>query len=358
MKIEKRNISPSQLTFLIISLIQATTFTDIFIIEITKQNTWIVTIVGFIITLFLLSIYTSLSNKFPGKDLIEIHDIVYGKYLGKALSLLYIFFFWFPILADLRFIADFFATYLFPKIDIIIFISIIVIVTMYAVKKGLQTIARLSTIIALITLISFVFFSIFTIKDLDISNLLPIFELNLRDFIQGLNIVVTIPFGEIILFIMLFPYTNPKSSIKKYSFLGLSIGALYCLIVIIRNVLVLGNITPIHVFQIYQVAKLINVGDIIVRTEVLIALIILFDIFVKICIYYLTALLAITQFLKLNSYKPLIIPFGIITIVLSITLFDSEVYEYYIATNIYPIFGIPFIIIFPIISFIIACIKK
>ncbi|WP_406543538.1 GerAB/ArcD/ProY family transporter [Clostridium ljungdahlii] len=115
MKIEKGVISGPQLIFLIIGLLQASTLTAAFITGITKTNTWIVLLAGFIIILPLLLIYTSLSKKFPNKNLIEIIETTYGRYLGKIISILYIYFFWYIVSANLRFTADFFSTYLLQK---------------------------------------------------------------------------------------------------------------------------------------------------------------------------------------------------------------------------------------------------
>ena len=133
---------------------------------------------------------------------------------------------------------------------------------------------------------------------------------------------------------------------------------MFFLTVILRNTAVLGNIVSIHLLPSYQVARIINVGEFITRMEILIALLLLFNEFVKICIMYYTTVLSIAQFFKLRSYKPLVIPVGIISIVLSIIMFDSPAEHANFAATIYVIYVIPVIIIFPIISLIIASIRK
>ncbi|WP_026881529.1 GerAB/ArcD/ProY family transporter [Clostridium akagii] len=357
MKIEKGIISSSQLMFLIIGLIQASTLTSAFISGITKQDTWIVLLAGFIICLFLLWIYTSMSKKFPGKNLIEINGKIYGEYFGKIMGILYIYYFWFIIPANLRFITDFFSTYLFPETDNVVFAIITIIICIYTVKKGIEVIARSGFILAILSIIVCIFITIVTIKDMRLSNFLPFFQVNFKEFIEGTNLIISIPFGEIIVFLMIFPYVNHIKQVKKIAFGGLIIGGILFFNVIFRNTAILGNIAGIQVIPSYQVAKNINIGNVIERMEVLIAVVLLFNVFLKICIFYYATVLSIAQVFKLRCYKPLVIPVGVISVILSMTMFPSTVDEVY-AASIYSVFVIPFIIIFPVISLIIASIRK
>lgn len=357
MKIEKGIISSEQLLFLVIGLLQASTLTAAFISGITKQNTWIVLLAGFIIILPLLLVYTSLNKKFPHKNLIEINNTIYGEKLGKVMSLPYIFIFWFIICTNVRFIVDFFSTYLFPKTDINVFTIIIIITCNYTVKKGLEVIARTGFILSVLTILVAVLLTIFTIKDMNLSNFLPMLQVNLKEFIMATNITVAIPFGEIIVFLMIFPYVNDVKNVKKSVFLGLIIGSLFFFSTVVRDISVTGNIGYMDVQPEYQVAKLVDIGEIITRAEVLVAIILLFNVFLKICIFYYATVLSMAQCLKLRSYKPLTIPVGIISIILSISMFNSPVDEAY-QSGIYSVFVIPLIIVFPVVSLIIASIRK
>jgi spore germination protein KB len=357
MKIEKGIISSSQLIFLIIGLLQASTLTAAFISGITKQNTWLVLLAGFTIMLFLLLVYTSLSRKYPDRNLIEMNSTIYGRYFGKGISILYISYFWFAIPANLRFIADFFSTYLFGETDIIVFIIAITIVCIYTIRKGIEVIARAGFILSVLSIIVAIFITVITIENIRLSNFLPLFQINLKELVQGINLMISIPFGEIVVFLMIFPYVNHIKQVKKSAFWGLTVGGIYFFSIILRNIAILGNIGSIHVLPSYQVARLINVGEVITRLEILVAVALLFNVFLKICIFYYATVLSIAQVFKLKSYKPLVIPVGIISIILSISMYSSSVEEAY-QTNIYSVYVIPYIIIFPIISWIIASIKK
>ncbi|WP_411681131.1 GerAB/ArcD/ProY family transporter [Clostridium thailandense] len=358
MKIEKGIISNTELMFLIIGLLQGSTLTAAFISGIIRQNTWIVLLTGFITTLILLLVYTSLSQKYPGRNLIEINSGIYGCYFGKIVSILYIFYFWFIVPANLRYIADFFSIYLFPDTDIIVFIMAITIVCIYTLRKGLEVIARVGFILTMMTIVAAILITIFTIKNIRLNNFLPLFQIDSKEFIQGTNLMVCIPFGEIIVFLMIFPRVNDIKQVRRSALWGLIVGTVYFLSIILENTAILGNIGSIHAFPSYQVAKLINIGEIITRMETLIAVMLLFNVFLKTCLFYYATVLSVAQFFKLRSYRALVIPVGIINIVLAIIIYNSPVDQAYGAANIYPIYAIPFIILFPIASLLIAHVRN
>lgn len=355
---EKSMISSKQLMLLFFSLIQASTFTVVYISITTKQDTWIVSVSGFIIIFFLLTIYVSLCNRFPGKTIIEIFPKLYGNILGFIISFLYIFYFWFIIPSNYRFIADFFSTYMMQNSDITPFIIPTAILCIYTLRKGIEVLVKISCIFSIITLLTALLITILVMNKINFSNFFPVFQLNWGQFIQGTNVMVSIPIGEIVVFLLIFPNLNDQTKLKKSALLGFSIAYLYFVFILIRNVLVLGNIGNIQVQPAYQIAGLINIGETLNRVEILTAMFLLANLFLKICFFTYAAVVSIAQCFKLTSYKPLVIPVTILSSILSITMFKSPSEESMAGLTTYPIFALLFIVIIPIISFIIASVKN
>ncbi|OPJ58096.1 GerAB/ArcD/ProY family transporter [Clostridium oryzae] len=355
----KKGIIPNiYLTFLFVQLFQASNLITSFITDVTKQDTWIVSIASWIITLGLLAIYLGINSKLPDKTIIEINDIAFGKYLGKIISVIYILFFWFVIPANVRYVADFFNTYLFPDTDVIVFAFLIMLMAIYALRKGIEGIVRIAAFLVVITFFVSIFLIIFTTRYIKFSNFLPLFQITFMEFIHGVNVIVCIPLGEIIVYLMIYPSIKEKKSIKKYSYLGFCIGGFYFLMIIVRNTLVLGNIASIQVIPTYQVARLVVVGNTITRSEILVAIMLFFGLFLKICIFFYAAVLGITQLFKLNSYKVPTFPVGIISGILSISMFASQADETYIGSSIYPVFILPVIVVIPIVTLVVLKVKN
>ncbi len=144
MMIEKGKISSSQLLFLILGMIQGSTLTLAFVNQITTQNTWIIALTGLIATLPLAMVYITLSNRFPGRNLMEINESVYGHYLGKFISIMYISYFFLIVPYNLRFMGDFLTSFLFPETPMIVFIILFALLCSWAVRSGIEVISRCS----------------------------------------------------------------------------------------------------------------------------------------------------------------------------------------------------------------------
>ncbi|WP_160678280.1 endospore germination permease [Clostridium sp. C8-1-8] len=358
MHIEKGKISSIQLMYLVIGLLQGSTLTAAFISGVTKQDTWIVILVSFFIMCGLLLGYIKLAEVFPEKNIIEINDITYGKYIGKVISVIYIYHFWFIVAANLRIIGDFYGSFLMQETEIIIFIVVLAITCIYALKKGLEVISRIVPIFVIVTGIVAILISVLLIKEVDITNLLPIMQIKPLEFIHGVDLIVTIPFGEIMVFLMIFPKVKNKECIKEHTFLGFFIGVALFFMVIVRNIAVLGGSGSLDIQSSYQVTKIINIGDIITRAEVIVAVLLLTNVFIKIAIFAYATVMSISQLFKLRSYKHIVSPIMAISALFAITMYNSSVEESFNATNIYVFYGWIPEIIFPLGSLLISKVLK
>ena len=358
MNIEKGLISSSQLGFLIIGLMQGSTYTAAFISGITKQNTWVVVLLSSLLTFPLLLIYISLCEKYPHKNLIEINELIYGPHIGKLVSIIYLYSLWFIIPANMRYVGDFFTNYLFPETPLEAFIILFTCICAWAVRGGIEVIARSTLIIVILTFTEAIIITLFLFKYMRISNFMPFLNIGLMEFIQAMHGMMAIPFGETFVFLMIIPYINNIKQAKSSILSGFAFGSLFLLGVLVRNTAVLGIFASIHVLPSYQTAKIINIGEIITRMEVLVAVFVLFNLFVKVCLFYYATVLGTAQLFKLKSYKCLVIPIGIISAIMSVSMYDSSVEEAYNAANIYPVFVTPVIFLLPIITLLLTNFRK
>ena len=92
MELERGKINNLHLTFLIIGF----TFGSSVIISPGKgagQDTWLAILAGLAEGLIFAWIFFTLAVKFPGKNIIQINEVVFGVFTGKVISLLYLWYF-------------------------------------------------------------------------------------------------------------------------------------------------------------------------------------------------------------------------------------------------------------------------
>ena len=357
MNIEKGKINGTQLLFLTAGFIQGSILLLSFISGISKSQTWIVILSGMVVFAPFLYSYLSLSGRFPGMNLIQINDIVYGRFLGKAISVYYIFFIMMTLSFNIRDIGTFYTNYLMPDTPMIFFLVIFGATISYAVAKGLEVLARVAHLFVFAVIFIVVSTTMLLINKMDFSNLLPIFEIDFIDFIHATHIVASIPFGEMLIFLMIFSSLGKTEHAVKNTYIGMIIGTFSLLLVAFRNTAVLGNTQNIWTSTSFQSTRLVDIGTVLTRLDVLIAIGQTIAMFLKSSLFFYALVVSLSQLLRLKSYIPLILPVAGIEVVIAATVFQSPVDQVMISVNSGIIYSIPLMFIIPAISLLVAKIR-
>ncbi|MUT68476.1 endospore germination permease [Paenibacillus sp. NEAU-GSW1] len=357
MRIEKGVISSSQLMFMTAAFVQGSSLLVAFTYAIAKHDTWLVVLSGFALILPLIWVNVSLAQKFPGKNLVQIMDIVYGSFLGKLISAIYILFPFQLIAHNLGFIGEFFLTYMYPETPLTVILIMFVSVCIWAVRGGIEVISRISAITVVITFIVVAVTSLLLYKEMEFNNFLPVFELSMKEFIQGTHIMMAIPYGELVVFLMIIPYLNKIKQAKSSVFLGLIFGAATLLIITVTDIAALGVLATVMVSPALEAVRLIDIAKIITRMEMLVAVVLLITVFIKVCVTLYASVLGIAQLFRLRSYRPLVLPIGIISVSFTVLLFDHVSEPAIMGATIWPSHAFLYLPI-PVLTLLIAKIRK
>ena len=358
MILDKGKISNLQFIFLFIGYILGSSLLLSVSEYKSMPNTWIVVLVALLIGLMLVFIFSSLARKFKTQSLIEINNIVYGKIIGTFISLLYFSYLFILTSLDVRFFGDFFVSLIMPDTPIIIFGIMITFVAAVAVKKGLEVIARVSSILVILTIIEIITTSFLLITEINPSNFLPILDISLNDFMVSTNFLAFALFGETILFMLVFPHLDKKSSRYKCSFIPLLIAAGIIEFVALRTTSIFGESGALYTYSAYESIRLINIGKIFTRLELFLFISIIFSNFIKLTLLYYCLVLTVAKILRLNSYTHLVYPLGII-----IVCFSTIIFEYYgeqmnFGMIAFPIVAFPLHLVIPLLSLVISKFRK
>lgn len=357
MNIEKGEISSSQLIFLIVGFIEGSTFLVYFVSNLAKHDAWLTILSGLAIIVPFCYIYASLAKRFPGLNLARIHRIVYGRYLGTAISFFYLSYFLLILSLNIKDVGDFYINFFMRDTPIEVFSIIFTCVCAYASWKGIEVLARIAPFI--ITYVSLVIIgtTFMLLPKMDFSNFLPLGELTFKNFVHSTQIIAEIPFGELIVFLPLaFALSDNKPKVKTF-LSALLLAAAFFIIITIRNTAVLGNTEALLVSPSFQVARLINLGF-LSRLDILFAAGHTFGIFLKCSVLFYVTALFFSQILELRTYLPMLFPLGCITIILGIILYPSSPAHLQSAQNVEIMYFFPLIFIFPPLSLFIAKIRN
>lgn len=358
MKLEQGEISNIQLTVLIVSFLQAMTLTINFTYTLTKQGTWLAVLAGFVLALPIALLYTAIARRFPGQNLIQINDTVFGPYAGKLISILYLWFFIQLIIHYMFFFNSFWTTYIMPETPRAAFLIMFAFVCAMAVWKGIEVIARCSYLFSAVVAVTIVTVTILLISNFELGNLLPIVDYSLKEFVQSVHIILVISFSDLVVFLMILPYTAEKQKIRKPVLIGVSLSAVHLLIVAGVSVAVMGQRILNTNSVSFAVSRLIDIADVLTRLDIMVAIMFLITVFMKISVFYYVTVLGLAQLLRLRSYHPLVVPIGVLCTAVAVRLYPSDLEQVYAASFIWPFNAATYEILLPILTFIVILIRR
>ncbi len=357
MSIEKGKVCSWQLLFLVAGFVQGSVLLIDFAVGITEHQTWMVILAGLVVSAPFILSYAVLAKRFQGMNVIQVNDLVYGRFLGKVVSVYYIFFYLMTLSFNIRDVGELYITFLMPDTPFIFLLIGFTATCAYAVYKGIEVLARVSHLFLITGM--FVIISTFAllIDQMDFSNFLPLFELPFIRIFQGIHLMSAIPFGETIVFLMIIGSLNKTEHAIRNTFIGLLIGAISLLIVSVRNTAVLGKTQTIWTSTSFQSIRLIDIGTVLTRMDFLIGIAQTVLIFFKCSLFFYALAVAVAQLFGLKSYLPLVLPLAGIEVIIAATVFQSPVDHAGITQNAGIIYSAPLMFVIPPLTLLIAKIR-
>ncbi|WP_195376843.1 GerAB/ArcD/ProY family transporter [Anaerotruncus rubiinfantis] len=379
MSLSKGSITSKDLLFAVFCFLLATILRSGYIVGITRQDSWAMAITGFLFMLPIMAIYAALLRRFPGKNLLEMDDIIFGPVLGKAVSALYLFFFLSLAALNTRDLGNFIVDYLMPETPIAAVFLVFLIGCVYGIRKGIHNLMYLSTIVCIITVASVAINSILIIKDIHPGFLKPFFRLEPMNYVQGTVSVGTLPMGEVIVFLMLTPMLGKKTKAIKPLLLGLTFSALFMTLVVLRDIITLGPLVAIVSLPSFESVRYISLSGVLTRMESVYAVVLTLLFVFKISILLYAFALGLTQIFRRKSALPeeIIVekgvgaqpkpqqdhpPFLLISAALvffySLIIFESVMENMDWGATTAPFFSLTFELLLPAVSLLVTCLRK
>jgi spore germination protein KB len=318
-------------------------------------DAWLAYLLGWGFGSGLIVIYVQLARLNPSATLVEILQNNLGKLFGNFIALLYVWYFIHLAALVYRNYGEFIVTVTYNETPMIVIIACLAGLVAYSVRSGLEVLARITELLVpIIPIVIFItYFSLLTTHDY--TAMLPFLEKGLTPVLSTAFSVTTFPFGETVVFLMLFPYLNRLKNISKVSYLSFAVAGSLLFVGLMRDLFVLGpSLLKELSYPAQATARLIpGIG-----IEPLIDLIFMIGGGVKTSVLIYGAAQGISQIFELKTNKPLVIPIVTFSVVLSVWIYPnmSEMFKW--AAEIYPFYAVPFQIIIPIVLLIISLVKK
>lgn len=308
--LERGKISSLAAVILLVDLVGATAlmFLPAVSASYAHQDAWMVPILATVPGMYVILLVAGLARRFPGLTFIQYMEAILGRWPGKVLALFYLFFFIHSNSVIVRELTHLLSLMIYNATPQPVFDVVIIILSAYAVYMGLEVIARVGLLTFPILLFAFLFIIIVAVTSAgDLNNLRPVLANGIKPVIAA-SLTPTAWRGEVLLLAMFAPFlANPRQT-ARVGIWGVAIIGFFLLFNAMANLAVFGPETERLSFPTFTLLLVSPLPGL----EPFFIAIFITGMIIKISIFYYVAVLGTAQLFELKSYRPLVIPVGVL----------------------------------------------
>ncbi|EZH66053.1 hypothetical protein DH09_14625 [Bacillaceae bacterium JMAK1] len=325
------------------------------------QDGWWIPLVSMVVAFPFVYLIILFGRWYPNQSLPEMLVTVFGNVVGKALLMIVLLLPFYNGAGHTYFFTAFMNTHFFRNTPTEFIVPSLMFVIIIGAFMGIEVLGR-AAIISFVPFIAFlILITIFSFGDVEIRYLLPILEQEPMRYIDAVFLFSS----KIIatnLVLMLFFY--PKNIEKKYEaekmvYLAYFFSCFLLFVTTFMAITILGpDLTKVKLFTGFSLGQRVELGDIIERLESMLLIMFFVSFYFMNALYLYIFTVGVSFLTKVNNYKPLVIPLGLIYMYFALTEFTNLIEDsaYYFYGSFF--FIIPVCYVIPLLLFMFTIIHR
>ncbi|URN96632.1 MAG: spore germination protein [Candidatus Pristimantibacillus lignocellulolyticus] len=328
--------------------------------ELLGQDAWLAPIIAIGPGLLLVLLYNTISSIYPEKTFIELCESLLGVWLGRTISIMFVIFSFLAAAMSLFDVGRFINTIIMPETPILFVNLLFVILLVYAIGSGFDTLARMMELFFPWFMLLFLLMVIFVVPQIDLKNVQPMMEFEAKNLVLAVLSVLSISFMPLVVFLMFHKKGLQFPAIKQRAFLkAVLIGSIISVIIVALTILVIGaNVVSLQEFPVYHLARKISIGNFLQRVEVVGAGIWMITIFAKISVYFYASVSGLINIAKLKNQRSILLPLSFLLLVVSTDIFPNSIFENDFNSSDWIVLVFVIGVIIPISLLLVAILKR
>ncbi|MGO0123340.1 GerAB/ArcD/ProY family transporter [Desulfothermobacter acidiphilus] len=319
---EEGRISALQAAGFQISIVLATAilFVPGIVAQKAHSDGWLALLLALLFGLLVAWMAASLALRFPSQTVIQYAPRVLGPFWGKLVGLVYVYYFFYVAYYVQRQFGELMTTAYMQETPIIVFISVITLLACYAIYQGLEVVCRVNQIVLALFLPAFFFLLLLIAKDIRWDNFLPFLSNGWGPPLVG-AMTPGAWMGEVAVILMLAPFVSDRQRLVRTSLFAVLVLFGCMLVVVIGSIGTMGaDVVGRLLFPAFTLYRRIHFASLPVleRQDALFMTIWVAAMLFKLATFFYAGLLALSQWLGLKTYRPLIFPTGALLVALSL----------------------------------------
>ncbi|MCP1135482.1 endospore germination permease [Paenibacillus polysaccharolyticus] len=292
-----------------------------------QQDAWISSLLGVGGGIGVLLIMLAVYRLDPRLNLIEHVLRVLGPWVGAVISAFYIFYFLIGASTFIREMGDFMTTNILRNSPLWVLHLTFICALTWGLRSGLPNMGRTAEILLPIVILFLIILTLCLLPKAELDNIKPILGRGFLDPFKGFIAVLTYPYCELCIFMMLLPYTEQRPHLKRDFLLMGMIGGLMLTLTISMCLLIMGPFMTQHYwFTSFNLSRLINIGNFLERIEAIMASVWVIAVFFKSVLFFYSFVLGLAHLFRLSSYRNLIFPAAFLILTCSILIAPNETF--------------------------------
>lgn len=319
----KEKISPYEL-FGVVFLVPFGSALLFYLTPEAKQYGWIVILIYILPALMLQHLYLTLYKHYPEDSIVTYLPKIFGKVIGTILSIIYVLYFLYIAARVLRDFSSLINISTMTQTPILLITIFLTITVTYGVSRGFENICRvISTffpgMMIFLAVVMLLFYR--TPNVVHYQNIFPILGEDIfKSVLRGWRLI-TFPYGETIVFSMIYSNINESRKIRKSIFAAVIAEGIILALITILYIVGLGiNFSQRDIFPLLNTLRMIRISGFLDRLDVLIIIVLVIGGFTKISFFMYAAIAGTAELLNIKSKNSLAWPFGIVTMVASMLI--------------------------------------
>ncbi|MFK7693308.1 endospore germination permease, partial [Paenibacillus sp. HJGM_3] len=325
--------------------------------RIAGTDTWMVPFFASMIGFLTVYVMVRLHATYPQLTFIEYCPHILGRWLGQTLGLVYLISLLYSLGIVLREYGEFLVGQFFIETPLLVMIVCLVAVCAYALYMGLEVLAKSAQLLVPIAISMIVVLVLFMIPDMRSHHLLPFLENGIRQPLLG-SITPASWFSQFFVLGFLLPYLSRKEHALRWGMLSVGFVLSTLIVINISVQLVFGSKIGRVQYPFLIAIRYISLADFFQHVEALLMAIWLIGIFVKVATLYYVLTLGTAQWLRLASYRVLIIPLGVLGVLCSIWVSTNLQGLTHLLESTVPFYALLMQLLVPILLLLIAMARR
>lgn len=355
-EVMKAQISQWQLSLLVIGAI--TVMGHIFIVPLVLdkagKDVWLSLLVALVPGIVLVMVLSWLTILKPQKTLDQIAAEQFGKLIGKMVSFMYALYFLLPAVLGLRGLMEFMVTAFLKHTPKNLIGLIFLALCLFAVKSGLESIARVYAILMTILIVSGILATSLASPDKEFQKLLPVLEHGMLPVLLG-SIPLIGLLGEMVVIGGLLGSVRNSAAIWQGNLVAILVIGLFFVGPLTGPVAMFGEVATNFDYPTFAEMKF---GSYLSYFQSLAVVLWLLGSFGRIALFYYTASESAARIFNLTNNQPLVVPIGVLIYLLTLFAFPDLVTVKKFLVVSYPVMGVTLGILIPTVLLLSIFIKK